>query len=204
MLNLSDKELDRLSREAANEHDPGDQLGPGTWDKLEWRLDNELGRVSPNPVRGARGFRRFPLYYAPAMLLLVGVSYYIIKGGRNNARSASSGSPPLTAIKSATPVPATNQPSSQDQNKAYNSTSTPEKDHGPNIAPTPPSGTINFPENSHALPPDGTPSVKSASPAGSNTSPAASGHARNNPLTLNPAPSPERSGYTTRRSGNIS
>ena len=75
MLNLSDKELDRLSKEAAQEYEPGDVLGPNSWEKLETRLDGDLGRVGSNPLRH---IRRFPFYYAPALLVLLGISYYYL------------------------------------------------------------------------------------------------------------------------------
>ena len=106
MLNLSDKELDRLSREAANQHEPGDQLGPRSWDRLEFRLDKELGRLGPNPLRGIRSVRRIPFYYAPAILLLVGVSYYFIKQGKGNtAKTEPPGGPPMTVVKPLSPTP---------------------------------------------------------------------------------------------------
>lgn len=92
MLNLSDKELDRFSKEAAQDYEPGDVLGERSWERLEVRLDRDLGRVSPNPLRH---IRRFPFYYAPAMLVLLGVSYYLIK------RSVG---PPLKAVKASTAV----------------------------------------------------------------------------------------------------
>src|ERR1700761_1766543 len=101
MLNLSDKDLDRLSREAAEEHEPGDIGGPRSWDKLEIRLDRELGRISLNSPRGLRGFRRLPFYFTPTVLLLLGISYYFIRS--NKQRGVSSGSPPLTVIR---PAPA--------------------------------------------------------------------------------------------------
>jgi hypothetical protein len=75
MLNLSDKELDRLSKEAAQEYEPGEILGPNSWEKLAIRLDSDLGRVNPNPLRH---IRRFPFYYAPALLVLLGISYYYL------------------------------------------------------------------------------------------------------------------------------
>ena len=58
MLNLSDKELDRLSKEAAQDYEPGDVLGPKSWERLEVRLDNTPGGVNPNPLRH---IRRFPI-----------------------------------------------------------------------------------------------------------------------------------------------
>jgi hypothetical protein len=96
MLNLSDKDLDRLSQEAAQHHEPGDIVGPRLWEKLELRLDRDLGKISPNP---ARGIRRLPFYYAPAMLVLLGVSYYLVRLNNKSHKGMSSGSPPLTLIK---------------------------------------------------------------------------------------------------------
>ncbi|HVU58112.1 MAG TPA: outer membrane beta-barrel protein [Puia sp.] len=120
MLNLSDNELDRLSREAASQHDPGDPLGPQSWDRLELRLDKELGRAGPDVSRGIRGIRRLPFQYAPVLLLVVGVTWYFVKvKGR---KTESSGSPPLTAVK--TPQqPGTSSDSSL-KNPAYSDKST--------------------------------------------------------------------------------
>src|SRR5579863_2785217 len=94
MLNLSDKDLDRLSQEAAQQHEPGDVVGPKFWDKLEARLDRDLGKVNPNP---ARGIRRLPYYYAPAVLVLLGVTYYLVRLNSKSQNNSSSTSPPLTA-----------------------------------------------------------------------------------------------------------
>lgn len=134
MLNLSDKELDRLSREAASEHDPGgSMLSPGAWDKLEWRLDRELGKAgSPMP---SPGIRRIPYFYAaPAILLLAGISYYIIKTEKSHTRSPlsaspvirnpeSSGSPPPAIDKAGKHGNATTDLSPKSSDYSYNSTS---------------------------------------------------------------------------------
>jgi hypothetical protein len=115
MLNLSDKELDRLSKEAAQEYEPGDVLGPKSWERLEVRLDNTPGGVNPNPLRH---IRRFPFYYAPALLVLFGVSYYFIKQGTKG-----SGSPPTFGMAK-TPAPVEKDlPSTT--NPVYSDTSTP-------------------------------------------------------------------------------
>ena len=109
MLNLSDKELDRLSREAAQEHDPGDVIGPQSWEKLEIHLDKDLGRVNPNPFRG---IRRLPFYYAPAILLILGVGYYFVKQSKTR-KAEHSGSPPVTMVnpqKNGEPSEPTNEP----------------------------------------------------------------------------------------------
>src|SRR5579859_899666 len=98
MLNLSDKDLDRLSQEAAQQHEPGDIVGPKFWDKLEARLDRDLGKMNPNP---ARGIRRLPYYYAPAVLVLLGVAYYVVRLNTKSPNNSSSTSPPLTISKAA-------------------------------------------------------------------------------------------------------
>jgi hypothetical protein len=118
MLNLSDKELDRLSREAASEHDPGDIVGPKSWDKLEVRLDRHLGHVTPHV---GRGFYRLPFYYAPVVLLLVGATWYFTRNHRAQ-KVASSGSPPLTLVK---PAPTgAGKPSTSSQNPIQTDKST--------------------------------------------------------------------------------
>src|ERR1700761_9072071 len=98
MLNLSDKDLDRLSQEAAQQHEPGDIVGPKFWEKLEARLDRELGKVNPNP---ARGIRRLPYYYAPALLIILGVTSYLVRLNNLSHNGTNSGSPPLTLVNPA-------------------------------------------------------------------------------------------------------
>lgn len=109
MLNLSDKELDHFTKEAAQEYDPGDVLGERSWEKLSIRLDRDLGKVHLNPLRH---IRRFPFYYAPAMLVLLGVSYYLIRR---------TGSPPGRVVKAQAAVV---QKSSSTQNPVYTEKST--------------------------------------------------------------------------------
>ena len=120
MLNLSDKDLDRLSQEAAQQHEPGDIIGPKFWDKLEARLDRDLGKMTPNP---ARGIRRLPYYYAPAVLVLLGVTYYLV---RLNTKSQqhSSGSPPLTTVQPAPAEPLKHESSSPNSVPSDKSNST--------------------------------------------------------------------------------
>src|SRR5579863_6103908 len=96
MFNLSDKDLDRLSQEAAQQHEPGDIIGPRLWEKLEARLDRDLGNVNPNP---ARGIRRLPFYFAPALLVILGVSYYLV---RLNSKSHKGTSSESTSVRNAT------------------------------------------------------------------------------------------------------
>ena len=168
MLNLSDKELDRLSREAAQEHDPGDLIGPRSWERLEVRLDRDLGKVSPNPLRG---IRRLPFYYAPALLLILGVSYYFVKQGKAR-KAVPSGSPPMTVVKPLegnTPLPNKNSDHSE------NSTSTPDKQ----------SVTVPYPAPSNSGQSSAVPSVASpaVSSAGSSAAPSAGSPAPNGTVT---------------------
>ncbi|HEY4111004.1 hypothetical protein [Puia sp.] len=122
MLNLSDKELDRFSKEAAQEYEPGDVLGPRSWDRLEVRMTQEFGRPGWNPIRH---IRRFPFYYAPALLLLLGVTYYLIRPG------VSSGSSPGGTAKTPTQKTSVQTQNSVSTDKA---TSTPATSSNTNSA----------------------------------------------------------------------
>ncbi|HTR27708.1 MAG TPA: porin family protein [Puia sp.] len=138
MLNLSDKDLDRLSQEAAQQHEPGDIVGPKFWDKLEARLDRDLGKMNPNP---ARGIRRLPYYYAPAVLVLLGVTYYLVRLNSKSPNNSSSTSPPLTMSKSA-PVEPVNAVSSSPN--ALSSSPNPVSSDKSNSTPTAPSATVHY------------------------------------------------------------
>src|SRR5450432_1875530 len=81
MFNLSDKELDRLSRKAADAYEV--ENNTSSWDALEQRLDKELG-TSPNPsVPSPRSFT-FPFAYTSLIILLIGTSYFLLKSGKNS------------------------------------------------------------------------------------------------------------------------
>lgn len=137
MLNLSDKDLDRLSQEAAQQHEPGDIVGPRFWDKLEARLDRDLGKVNPNP---ARGIRRLPYYYAPTLLVLLGITWYFVRSGNKSHKEPSSGSPPLSAIA----------PSPADPLKPSSSSPNPVPADHSNSTPTAPSNTAQYPGTASA------------------------------------------------------
>src|ERR1700743_3558705 len=129
MLNLSDKDLDRLSQEAAQQHEPGDITGPKFWDKLEARLDRDLGKVNPNP---ARGVRRLPYYYAPAVLVLLGVTYYLVRPATPPKKGPPPGTPPPTVVS---PPPA-------DPLKSVSPSPNPVLSNNSNSTPTAPSNTV--------------------------------------------------------------
>jgi len=169
MLNLSDKELDRLSREAANQHDPGDLLGSRSWDRLEFRLDKELGRLTPSPLRGVRGIRRIPFYYAPAILLLIGASYFFIRHGKGNAsKTEPSGSPPTALVKPLSPGANEPNTSTQTPENSQNSTSKPDKALSADYPAATP-GTATTPNTGATAPNTGAAAPASGNSVSSNT-----------------------------------
>lgn len=74
MSNLSDKELDRLSREAADSYEPDES-------SLSWsRLEKKLTREMPDrPPDGFRFGRMNPYLWGPAIVLVAGLSFFSIK-----------------------------------------------------------------------------------------------------------------------------
>ena len=87
MLNLSDKELDRLSREAAEKFEV--EQDPTAWQRLEQLLDKELGRSSPVPKFSRPGL---PFIYTPAVILLISATYFIIKSSNHKINATQSNS----------------------------------------------------------------------------------------------------------------
>ncbi|HTS42765.1 MAG TPA: hypothetical protein VMH01_00105 [Puia sp.] len=82
MLNISDKDLDRLSREAAEYYEPEDS--GLSWKKLEQQLD---GEINDKPPSSMPSYRRGPIVIGSLVLLLVGVSYFLIKTIRSEKNS---------------------------------------------------------------------------------------------------------------------
>src|ERR1700680_4732712 len=74
MSNLSDKEIDRLSREAADSYEP--DPSSLSWSKLEQKL---TGQMPERPPDGIRFGRMNPYVWGPAVVLLAGVSFFFIK-----------------------------------------------------------------------------------------------------------------------------
>ncbi|MBS1604568.1 MAG: outer membrane beta-barrel protein [Bacteroidetes bacterium] len=178
MLNLSDKELDRLSREAAQEHDPGDVLGPRSWDKLEPRLDTDLGKTGSSPLRAVR---RFPFYYAPAAILLVaGVIFFTLQNHRSG-QNKPSGSPP-TATSPATQSISLPQNSEHSTNSTLsaNSSTTADSTAAAPIAASPNIASPNAASPNTASPNTASSNKPSSAPAGTTAvAPAATGSTRN-------------------------
>jgi hypothetical protein len=82
MLNLSDNELDELSREAAEKFEPASDAQ--SWNKLEQLLDANLGTPKPIPktIRPGTIFM-----YSGAILIAVSLTYFLIKTKKNNQNS---------------------------------------------------------------------------------------------------------------------
>jgi hypothetical protein len=96
MLNLSDKDLDRLSREAAELYTPDG--GKPSWDKLSAMLDKEIG--TEPPVSVVR-YRFGPLLFGALLLLMLagGITLWKLTGRHTpnaspNQISSASSTPP--------------------------------------------------------------------------------------------------------------
>jgi hypothetical protein len=74
MSNLSDKELDRLSREAADYYEP--DHSSLSWSRLEQKLTEQMPERPPD---GFRFGRINPYVWGSAVVLLAGLSYFFIK-----------------------------------------------------------------------------------------------------------------------------
>ncbi|HVM88537.1 MAG TPA: outer membrane beta-barrel protein [Puia sp.] len=83
MFNLSDKELDRLSREAADAYEVDKTTS--SWEALEKRLDAELG-IAPNPHSAVSPPRStfYPIAYTSLIILIIGTGYFLTKSGKKN------------------------------------------------------------------------------------------------------------------------
>src|SRR5450432_1059735 len=98
MSNLSDKEIDRLSREAADSFEP--DHSSLSWSRLEQMLTEQMPERPPD---GFRFDRINPYIWGPAVVLFAGISFYLIKTkmySQNSTRTSQS------AIKPATSPPA--------------------------------------------------------------------------------------------------
>src|SRR6266849_1745013 len=74
MSNLSDKELDRLSREAADSFEP--DATSLSWTRLEQKLVEQMPERPPDVF----SFGRIsPYIWGPAVALLAGICFYFIK-----------------------------------------------------------------------------------------------------------------------------
>ena len=74
MSNLSDKEMDRLSREAADFYEPDDSSL--SWSRLEQKLTEQMPERPPDSFRIGRFS---PYMWATAVVLCAGISFFIIK-----------------------------------------------------------------------------------------------------------------------------
>src|SRR5450631_3228659 len=74
MSNLSDKEIDRLSREAADSYEP--DATSLSWTRLEQKLVEQMPERPPD---GFQFGRISPYVWGPAAILIAGISFYFIK-----------------------------------------------------------------------------------------------------------------------------
>src|SRR4051794_37349706 len=74
MSNLSDKEIDRLSREAADSYEPNESSL--SWSRLEQKLAQQMPERPPD---GFRFSRINPYIWGPAVVLLARTSFFFVK-----------------------------------------------------------------------------------------------------------------------------
>jgi hypothetical protein len=75
MFNLSDSELDRLSRKAAEAYEV--ETNSSSWGAMEKMLDKEFGPAS-HPVSSPPRSFRFPFAYTSIVVLVVGAAYFFL------------------------------------------------------------------------------------------------------------------------------
>ena len=88
MFNLSDTELDRLSRQAAEAYEV--ENNSSSWDSLAAKLDKELGIDPGSPgIHSPRGFRFFrsPFAYGSLIILVAASSYFLSKSFKQNDKT---------------------------------------------------------------------------------------------------------------------
>src|SRR5277367_6671125 len=74
MSNLSDKDIDRLSKEAADFYEP--DHSSLSWTKLEQKL---IEQIPERPPDGLRFGRINPYMWVSAIVLITGISFFAIK-----------------------------------------------------------------------------------------------------------------------------
>lgn len=106
MSNLSDKEIDRLSREAADSYEPDDSTL--SWSRLEQKLDQTMPERPPDRFRFGR---MNPYVWGPAVILLAGASFFAIK----NIRYSQHSTPNIQTVN-----PSLSAPDAKDNNASGN------------------------------------------------------------------------------------
>lgn len=115
MSNLSDKDIDRLSRDAAEFYEPDDSML--SWNKLEQQL---IEHIPERPPDTHSFFRIRPLVWGPAVLLLAGITYYIIKNEAYSTHSTLKAQTENLASQPTDLAPVNGAGSVQDNTKAVN------------------------------------------------------------------------------------
>jgi hypothetical protein len=95
MSNLSDKDIDRLSREAADFYEPDHAFL--SWSKLEQKL---IEQIPERPPDGFRFGRINPYTWGSAVLLITGVSFFAIKNIYYKQNSTRTSKPIIQNISS--------------------------------------------------------------------------------------------------------
>jgi hypothetical protein len=96
MSNLSDKELDRLSREAADFYEP--DHSSLSWSRLEQKL---TGQMPERPPDGFRFGRIHPYAWGSAVVLVAGISFFLIKNNFYSKHSTRTNNPVSQSVPGA-------------------------------------------------------------------------------------------------------
>ncbi|HEY4935748.1 MAG TPA: hypothetical protein VII44_04175, partial [Puia sp.] len=97
MSNLSDKDIDRLSREAADFYEP--DHSSLSWKRLEQKL---IEQIPERPPDGFRFGRINPFIWGSAVVLIAGVSFFFIKNINYSQHSTRTSQPVIQNIPSST------------------------------------------------------------------------------------------------------
>ncbi|HMH31614.1 MAG TPA: hypothetical protein VK543_01220 [Puia sp.] len=116
MLTPSDKELDRLSREAAEQFEPDEHIS--SWERLEPLLDKGIGN---KPSVSPRRFGRGPIGYSVLVIMVTGLSYFFLKQDthlrpeQKNIANQTASNPSASIKEKSTDRPAGDRDKSVDQ-----------------------------------------------------------------------------------------
>src|ERR1700688_713800 len=95
MSNLSDKDIDRLSREAADLYEP--DHSSLSWTKLEQKL---IEQIPERPPDGFRFGRINPYLWGSAIILITGISFFTIKNIYYSQHSTRTSQPIVQKVSS--------------------------------------------------------------------------------------------------------
>ncbi|HTQ28156.1 MAG TPA: outer membrane beta-barrel protein [Puia sp.] len=144
MLNLSDKDLDRLSREAAEQFEPGEP--DSSWDKLSAMLDQEIGTEPPVSVTRYRISLHF---YGVVALLVTGSVIFWLRSASHKTDTLQQTKQNSSLVNPANPSTTNGAAAGKESGTATGGVSRKVEHHAPNAQGGPDAATT--PENNSGL-----------------------------------------------------